>query len=62
MNAAINPAYTTKILLGNLRDTHSSSVACRTEVVVRHAFIGNDDDCHVHHIQVEVRMNILEAE
>ena len=31
-------------------------------MVVRHAFIGNDDDCHVHHIQVEVRMNILEAE
>ncbi|QHN86358.1 Protein TIC 62 [Arachis hypogaea] len=25
----------------------------RTEVVVRHAFIGNDDDCHVHHIQIE---------
>ena len=23
---------------------------------------GNDDDCHVHHIHVEVRMNILEAE
>ena len=45
-----------------LRDTHSVSSSCRTEVVVRHAFMGNDDDCHVHHIQVEMRMNILEAE
>ena len=37
MNAAIYLAYTTKILLGNLRDTHSSSVACRTDMVVNHA-------------------------
>ena len=48
MNAAIYLAYTTKILLGNLRDTHSSYVACRTEVVVRHAFIDeNGDECHI---------------
>ena len=48
MNAAIYLAYTTKILLGNLRDMHSSSVACRTEVVVRHAFISeNDDERHI---------------
>ena len=46
--------------ISNLRDIRS--IGGRTEVVVRHAFIGNDDDCHVHHIQVEVRMNILEAE
>ena len=27
-----------------LRDTHSSLFACRTEVFVRHAFIGENDD------------------
>ena len=31
-----------------LRDTHSSLFACRTEVFVRHAFIGeNDDERHI---------------
>ena len=31
-----------------LRDIHSSLFACRTEVVVRHAFIGeNGDECHI---------------
>ena len=31
-----------------LRDTHSSLVACRTEVFVRHAFISeNDDERHI---------------
>ena len=36
------------LTIRRLRDTHSSLFACRTEVVVSHAFIGeNGDECHI---------------